>query len=65
MREGLREIADQALERGIVFFAQEADFVGQPNQPPEQRLRLVIALLQYVDVDQPKAAGKECTFAGR
>src|SRR5271163_1295143 len=59
MRERLRKIADQALEVRIVFFAQQADIVAQPDQPSEQLFSFAEALLQYVDVDQPETAGEE------
>ncbi len=65
MREGLRKIADQALELRIVFLAQQADIVAKPDQPPKQPLGLVESFLQNVGVDQPEAAGQERALARR
>lgn len=65
MREGLWKIADQALRSRIVFLGQQADIVGQSQQAPEQRRRVIIASLQHHVVGKPEAAGEGHTLAGR
>ena len=36
MRERLREVAELAPERRVVFLGQQTDIVGKPAQAPEQ-----------------------------
>jgi hypothetical protein len=43
MREGLREVANLALECRIVFLRQQADIVGKADESVEQQARILDA----------------------
>lgn len=55
MREGLREIGDEALGLGIILLGELADIVAKRDEPLEEMPRLVEAALQDVVVREPEA----------
>ena len=59
MAERLREVADLPPARDVVLLGEQAEVVGQPEQPLEQRARLVDAAVERERVDQPERAGEE------
>src|SRR5215470_11007045 len=65
MREGLREIPDQAAGAEIVFLAEQADIIAQGQQPIEKPSSLLETALENVGVDETKAAGQECALSHR
>ena len=65
MRKGLWKIADLTARRGVIFFRQQADVIGQRQQPDEQFARVVDPALHHVIVDQPEGAGQERALARR
>src|SRR5262252_3257586 len=60
---GLRKIAQHAAGQRIELFCEQAHVVAASEQTGEQFARLGIAALQYVIVDEPKAARQESSFA--
>src|ERR1700750_1281511 len=65
MRERLREVPQQALADRVVLLAQEADVVGQDQQPLEEGGGFVASAGQHEVVGQPERAGEEATLARR
>src|SRR5205823_2956334 len=65
VRPGLREVAELALERGVVFLGEEPEIVLQREQPLEDLPGLVLAVLQAEVVDEPEGACEEDALAGR
>jgi hypothetical protein len=65
VRKRLREITDEPLRLGFVFFGEQPDVVREGHEPLEQRLRLVAMAEQQVGIDQPERARKKYAFATR
>src|SRR3954467_1099685 len=65
VREGLREVAEEAARRGIVFLGEEAHIVGEAKQPLEQLAGFAGAPWQAEVVGEPEAAREEHAFAAR
>src|SRR5689334_24649627 len=65
MTECLREISHLSFGRSVVFLSQESDIVPQRQDALEHCTRLTPASGQDQIIRVPKAAGDECTFAGR
>src|SRR4051794_13483134 len=63
MREGLREIADEASRRRLVFLAHQADVVAQRYELFEQAHRLLAPAAHQISVGEPEAAGKKDALA--
>ena len=53
------------MRGGAVLLRKQSDIVAQAQQSFEQRPRLIAAVLKYISVGEPKAAGKKGAFAGR
>ena len=65
MREGLREIAEQAFGAGVVLFRKQANVVPQTQQMFEQATRLGDTANHGVGVREPEAARQERALALR
>ena len=65
MAERLREVADLPPPRDVVLLGEQAEVVGQPEQPLEQRARLVDAAVERERADQPERAGQELALVAR
>src|SRR5262245_2385932 len=63
--EGLREVADGALRGEIVLFGQQAQIVGQADEPLVQALGVRQASGQNVGVCKPEAAREKGAFTRR
>src|SRR5262245_42982940 len=63
--EGLREVADGALSTEIVLFGQQAQIVGQADEPLVQALGVRQASGQNVGVCKPEAAREKGAFTRR
>src|SRR5262249_15570964 len=60
---GLRKIAQHAPGQRIKFLGEQTHVIAAQEQAGEQLARFRTAALQYVIVDEPKAARKESSFA--
>src|SRR3954453_23785752 len=63
--EGLREVAEEATRRGIVFLGEQAHIVGEAMQPLEQLTGFAAAALKAEVAREPEAAREEHAFAAR
>jgi hypothetical protein len=58
----LRKISYLSLGHRIVLFRKQAYIVSQFEQPFKELHSFLVTVLQYIVIDQPKAARKEDTF---
>src|SRR5258705_6940749 len=65
MRKRLWKIPDLTPGAWVVFLRQQAEIVGEPQQPFEKAARLGGSVLQNVIVGKPEAAGQKRPFPGR
>src|SRR4029077_1950603 len=65
VREGLREVSEMPPRARIILLAQESDIVAKRDKLLEQPHGIVAAAEQQIGVNQPEAARKERSFAGR
>ena len=63
VREGLREVADEAPRHRVVLLGEEAEVVAQREQALEERPRVVDAADQVQAVGEPERAGEERALA--
>ena len=64
MTIGLRKIAEHASGQRIELFSEQTHVIAAREQPIEELLGFGVSALQYVIVDQPKAARQKSSFAG-
>src|SRR5215216_1391371 len=62
MAERLWEVADLSLPSHVVLFGQQAEIVGQTDEPLEQGTSLLDTAVERERADQPKRAGKELSL---
>ena len=62
MTVGLRKIAQHAAGQRIELFGEQTDVIAAREQTVEQLAGFRIAALQYVVIDEPKAARQESSF---
>ena len=65
VRKSLGIVAQLASLPDVVFFRQEANIIAQREQPLKKLLRLMIAPLQHVIINEPEATSQEGAFAAR
>src|SRR5215218_9781523 len=59
MAEGLREVAHLTPAPDVVLLGEQAEVIGQADEPLEQCSRLVDAAIARERVDEPEGAGQE------
>src|SRR5262249_28356761 len=60
---GLRKITQHPARQRTELFREQSHIIAAREQPREQLARICVAALQYIIVDEPKAARQESSFA--
>src|SRR5215211_162456 len=60
--KGLREVADLPRAPDVIFLGEEAEVIGQPEEPFEHVARLIGPAVEGQCADKPERTGKELAF---